>query len=523
MIQSLLGAAPLIAVIFLMLIFNRPAKVALPVGWFVAVGVAFLFWQIDAREIFAFSFFGALKSLDILLIIFGAILILNVLRESQSLAVIQKAFGRISHDARVQAIIIGYLFAAFVEGAAGFGTPAALAAPLLVGLGFPPLAAATVALIFNSTAVTFGAAGTPIVGAMSVLGDQLSDPGLFESALAHSTAITHSLVGLTIPIVGLAFLTRFFGKEKSFRPGLAALPFAIFAGFSFLIPFGLTAIFLGSELPSILGGLIGLGITTFAAKKKFLTPKKIWQFPNSKLLAPHRHKKAPTLLRAWTPYFLIVAILLATRIPALGLRELLQNFAIEIPNIFGVAGLDYSAAIFYSPGVIPFALVAVISFFVFKMNHREIARTFRKTFRQIAPAAVALIFGVALVQVLIQSGMLAAIASAAARLSAGAFIFIAPFVGVLGTFVSGSSTVSNILFSSFQFETAELLGISPLPILTLQLIGSAVGNMICINNIVAVAATVGLVGAEGAIIKKNWLPATLYSLLAIGVVLLLWN
>jgi len=454
-----------------MLFSNRPAKIALPIGWFIAITVAFFFWQISAKEIFAFTIFGGLKALDILIIIFGAILILNILRESQALTVIQKAFGRISHDSRIQAIIIGYLFAAFIEGSAGFGTPAALAAPLLVGLGFPPLAAAMVTLIFNSTAVTFGAVGTPIVGAMSVLSEQLFmsglDPVAFQIALTHMTALTHSLVGIIIPIIGLAFLTRFFGKERSFRRGFEAMPFAIFAGLSFLLPFALTAIFLGSELPSILGGLIGLALTTFAAKKKFLVPKKVWKFRNSKLIASHRHKKAPTLLRAWTPYFLIVLILFVTRIPALPLRELLQNCSFTIPNILGVTGLDYVLQIFYLPGIIPFVLVALISFRLFRMDWRQIGSTFQKTFQQIGGAVVALVFGVALVQIMIQSGsnslglqsMLGEIANSAAQLSNGAFIFLSPFIGVLGTFVSGSSTVSNILFSAFQFETAELLGI----------------------------------------------------------------
>ncbi len=535
MLYSLLAALPILTVIVLMLAWNKPAKIALPLGWGLATLVAFFVWQIGLREILAFTIFGGLKALDILIIIFGAILILNTLKESQAMAVIQKGFGKISHDARIQAIIIGYLFAAFIEGAAGFGTSAALAAPLLVGLGFPPLAAATITLIFNSTPVTFGAAGAPVFGAMSVLGEQLSqsgiDPNSFQISLTQAAALTHAIVGIIIPIIGLAFLTKFFGKEKSFRPGLAAAPFAIFAGVSFLLPYALTAWFLGSELPSILGGLIGLGVVVLAAKNKFLVPKKVWRFANSKVLSSHKRKKAPSLLRAWTPYILIALILLVTRLPILPFKEFLQNQTLTFPNIFGIESLNYVLKIFYLPGIIPFALVAFFTFWLHKMSVQQIKTTFKKTFQQIGGAAVTLIFGVALVQILTQSAvnpvglssMLGEVANFAARLSGPIFILISPFIGVLGAFVSGSSTVSNILFSSFQFNTANLLQLSPLLVLTLQLVGSAVGNMICVNNIVAVSVTVGISGAEGRIIKRNLIPVLLYSLLAVVVVLIFVN
>ncbi len=534
-----LATLPILTIVFLMLVWNKPAKIALPAGWFLAALVAFFAWEIGLREILAFTIFGGLKALDILIIIFGAILILNTLRESQAMAVIQKGFGKISHDARVQAIIIGYLFAAFIEGAAGFGTPAALAAPLLVGLGFPPLAAAMTTLIFNSTPVTFGAAGTPVFGAMSVLGEQLNqsgiDPNSFQTALTQTTALTHAIVGIIIPVIGLAFLTKFFSKEKSFRKGLEAMPFAIFAGLSFLLPYLLAAWFLGSELPSILGGLFGLGITVLAARKKFLTPKKVWKFEGNKALHSRQQKNAPSLLSAWFPYILIAALLLVTRIPALPFKDFLQNHTITFSNLLGFESLDYVLRILYLPGLIPFVLVALFTFWLHKMPMQRIKTTFTKTFQQMSGAVITLIFGVALVQIMIQSeatqvilaggiplkSMLSEIANAASNLSDQAFILISPLIGVLGTFVSGSSTVSNILFSSFQFETAKLLQLSPLLILTLQLIGSAVGNMICVNNIVAVSATVGISGAEGKIIKRNIVPVLLYSILAIVVVIIL--
>jgi len=538
MFPPLLASLPLLAIILLMLAWNKPAKLALPIGWLLASLIAFFAWKIGVREILAFTIFGGLKAFDILIIIFGAILILNTLKNSGAMTVIQKGFGKISHDARIQAIIVGYLFAAFIEGAAGFGTPAALAAPLLVGLGFPPLAAAMVTLIFNSTPVTFGAVGAPVFGAMSVLDGQLAgsgiDPTAFQTSLTQSAALVHASVGLIIPIIGLAFLTKFFGKEKSFRKGLAAAPFAIFAGISFLLPYFLIAKFLGHELPSLAGGLLGLGIVILAARWKFLTPKEVWSF-SKKRVVKTKSRTELSLFRAWIPYILIALLLTITRIPVFGLREILQNQTLTLPSILGMENLSYSLKWAYLPGIFPFALIAILTFFFHRMSWRKVRAAVKNTFRQISGVVLTLVFGVALVQIMIQSetnpvlleggiplkSMLGEIANSASHLSSKVFIFISPLIGILGSFVSGSSTVSNILFSPFQFETAKLLQLSPLLILTLQLVGSAIGNMICVNNIVAVSATVGIVGMEGKIIKRNLVPLALYSLLAIAAATIL--
>ncbi len=538
MLHPLLASLPLLAIILAMLAWNKPAKLALPLGWLLASSIAFFAWQIGMREILAFTIFGALKAFDILIIIFGAILILNTLKNSGAMTVIQKGFGKISHDARIQAIIVGYLFAAFIEGAAGFGTPAALTAPLLVGLGFPPLAAAMTTLIFNSTPVTFGAVGAPVFGAMSVLDGQLAgsgiDPVVFQTSLTQSAALVHASVGIIIPIIGLAFLTKFFGKEKSFRKGLAAAPFAIFAGISFLLPYFLFAWFTGPELPSLAGALIGLGIVVLAARWKFLTPKKVWRFSEKRAERIKSQTKL-SLFRAWIPYVLIALLLTITRIPAFGLKEILQSQTLTLSNILGVENLSYSLKWAYLPGIFPFALIAILTFFLHRMDWQEARAAVKNTFRQISGAVLTLVFGVALVQIMIQSeanpvllageiplkSMLGEIANSASHLSSKIFIFISPLIGVLGSFVSGSSTVSNILFSPFQFETAKLLNLSPLLILTLQLVGSAIGNMICVNNIVAVSATVGIVGMEGKIIKRNLVPLALYSLLAIAAAIIL--
>jgi len=532
--NAILAFSPILLTIILMVGFNWGAKKALPLSLLLAITIALGVWKIDLHHVLGYSFFGFLKAFDILIIIFGAILILNTMKISGAMAAINNGFNGITTDRRIQAIIIGFMFGAFIEGAAGFGTPAALAGPLLVGLGFPPLAAAMVALIYNSVPVPYGAVGTPISGgAMVTLEQNLMDAGAnvegFKLMLTKWIAIPNAMVGIFIPLLGLIILTRFFGKEKSIKPALAAAPFALFAGLAFVVPYVLIAATLGPDLPSLLGGFIGLGIVIFAAKKGFLVPKKQWDFPaksdwesswmsNETIQEPSQTKMG--LFKAWLPYALIAIILVVTRIPSLGLKAFLASQTLTLSNVLGIEGLSYVLKWAYLPGTIPFILVALITNVIYRMKTKEILESWKTTFKQINGAAIALLAGVAMVQLMLKSGtngagldsMLTVMANSIADLSGAAYPVISPIVGVLGSFMSGSATVSNLLFASLQFETASILQIPEVLIVAAQTSGAALGNMICVNNVVAVCATVGCVGAEGTIIRRNAIPAFIYYL-----------
>ncbi|KJF44127.1 L-lactate permease [Draconibacterium sediminis] len=532
--NALLAFLPIVVTIVLMAGFNWGAKKALPLSWGLAVLIALVYWKIDILSVTAYSFFGVLKAMDILIIIFGAILILNTLKISGAMASINNGFQGITRDRRIQAIIIGYMFGAFIEGAAGFGTPAALAGPLLVGLGFPPLAAAIVALIFNSVPVPFGAVGTPIFGAMSTLETNLqqvgADPTVFQMMLTKWVALPNVVAGTLLPLLGLMIMTQIFGKEKSIKPALQAAPFALFAGLAFMVPYALIAVVFGPELPSLVGSFIGLGIIIVAAKKGFLVPKKTWDFPHESKWAKSWFSNTDTgtvgeakmsLLRAWSPYLLIAVILVVTRIPQFGLKGILAAQTIQINNLFGIDKLDYALKWAYLPGTLPFIVVALFTHVFHKMKMKEVKAAWKMTFNQIKGAAIALFSGVALVQIMLNSGtngaglesMLTEMARTTASISGHAYPVFAPLIAILGAFMSGSATVSNILFASFQFETATLLGIPQILILAMQGIGAGVGNMICVNNVVAVSATVGCIGSEGRIIRTNSVPSFAYYLI----------
>ena len=190
----------------------------------------------------------------------------------------------ISPDRRVQITVIVWLFGSFLEGVAGFGTPAAVVAPLLLALGFPALAAVILGLMVQSTAVTFGAIGTPVLvglnnGLVSSFATQ-ADKVSFLEAATDRIAYTHCIIGTFIPWFMICVTIFVFGYKADRRKCLTIAPFALFAGLSFTIPYMLTAVFLGPEFPSIFGSLIGLVIVTSAVRKGFLLPNDTWDFPS---------------------------------------------------------------------------------------------------------------------------------------------------------------------------------------------------------------------------------------------------
>ncbi|MBN2874183.1 MAG: L-lactate permease [Spirochaetales bacterium] len=545
--QALLASLPILLVVVLMAGFNWPAKRVMPLGWLLAVILAAFAWRMPAQWLAGATVSGALDAFNILIIVFGAILLMNTLKHSGAIRAIKATFYNISPDRRVQAIIIAGLFGFFIEGAAGFGTPAALAGPLLVSLGFPPLAAAILALVGNSMPVSFGAVGTPILGGAAKV---LDSPGIREALTQYGwtfdvfvhqigvyTAVIHAAVGTFLPLLIVMILTKLFGEKKSFKDAFAIAPFALFAGLSFSIPYLLIAIFIGPELPSLLGALIALLITIPAAKSGFLLPKTTWDFPERKhwgsdwvgTVEPGELKddtpQMKTML-AWLPYLLVALILVVTRIPALGIKQMLTRPEVTIiwKGILGTK-LAYSLQPLYLPGTVPFVLVAILTIFMHRMNKKAVKDTWAGSLKQMVPATIALVFAVAMVAVMRNSGnndsgnldMLKTLSTAAAAALSPVWVFVAPYIGVLGAFMAGSNTTSNILFSTFQYEVATSAELSRVVIVALQVLGGAVGNMICVHNVVAASTTVGVLGKEGKIIRINLVPAALYALLA-GIV-----
>lgn len=310
LMQGFLALLPIIVVAIFLVGLRWPASKAMPLSYITVVLVALFAWKLPGMQILGGSIKGLGVSITLLYIIFGSVLVLYTLMESGGLAQIRQSLIGVSADRRVQVIIVAWLFGSFIEGASGFGTPAAVAVPLMLGLGFPAFAAVIAGMMIQSTPVSFGAIGTPIrVGVGTGLGTG-SDAGVNEFAaqigipivdaagkldtiayydqfialFAHNVALLHFVGGFLTPLFVVAFMTRYFGKNKSWSEGIAIWPFALFSALAFTIPYVLINRFVNYELTSMLGGLIGLAIVIFAAKRKFLTPKEedTWDFIDKK-------------------------------------------------------------------------------------------------------------------------------------------------------------------------------------------------------------------------------------------------
>ena len=542
--QALFAVLPILIAGILLIGLRISAKKAMPLVYISTVAIAFVVWEVSFNRVLASTIEGVLITISVLWIIFGAILLLNTLKHSGAIIVIRQGFNNISPDRRIQAIIVAWLFGCFIEGASGFGTPAAIAAPLLVAIGFPAMAAVMLGMMVQSTPVSFGAVGTPILigvnkgldsaGIGATLQSSGSSWDVYLQIITSEVAITHAITGTLIPLFMCVMLTRFFGQNKSWTEGLAILPFAIFGGLAFTIPYALTGILLGPEFPSLIGALVGLPIVILAAKSGFLVPKKVWDFaPREKWPVSWVSKfemkfdamtaKIPmSLTKAWIPYILVAIILVLTRVSA-DAKAFVTSLVFSYKNILG-EGLNFTMNPLYLPGGI-LVFVVLITYFLHKMEFKELKEAVGESSKVMISAGFVLMFTVPLVRILINSGvngsgfdsMPIAMANFVAHSVGDVYPFFAPMVGALGAFIAGSNTVSNMMLSQFQFGVADALGISTAFMVALQAVGAAAGNMIAIHNVVAASATVGLMDQEGETLRKTIIP-TIYYCVVVGII-----
>ena len=543
---ALLAFLPILVVGVLLVGIRLPASRAMPVSYLVAVGLALFVWQVPSVQVAAASIKGLSLTLRLLFIIFGAILLLNTLKYSGALAVIRNGFTNISADRRVQVIIIAWLFGSFIEGAAGFGTPAAVTVPLMVGLGFPAMAGVVAGMIIQCTPVSFGAVGTPILVGVNkgLAGEEsvqkaVTEMGFMEwdgflAFVGLKVALVHAIVGTLIPLLLVVVMTRFFGSKKSAREGLAVWPFALFASFSLTLPYILVARFLGPEFPSLLGALIGLAIVVTLAKRGWLVPKgETWDFPpradweaswfgGLEIDLKSGQGSEPSRVgafAAWLPYLLLAGLLVLTRLEALPFKAWLRSVQLKW-NIFGT-GIQVDETPLYVPGTV-FIVVSLIAVILHRMKGAGLSAAWVESLKTTAKASVALLFTVPMVQVFLHTGgglsgfdkMPIALANGVAALGGGVYPILAPLVGGFGAFVAGSNTISNMMFSLFQFEVGIRIGVDATWMVALQAVGGAAGNVVCVHNVVAASAVVGLTGREGDVIRKTFMVFFYYALSA---------
>ena len=359
----------------------------------------------------------------------------------------------------------------------------------------------------------------------------------------------HGPMLFILPIFMCGFMTRFWGKNKSWAEGFKAWKFCILASICFGVPYYILAWTVGPELPSLIGGLIGLAIVMQLAKKGVCVPAEVWDFEPAEKWNPEwigeikpsdvkEFKEHMPQVMAWMPYALCGLILVVTRVPAFHLKPIVTDpmWSVGATNILGQTGVGAKIALLNLPGTIPFILVAILTIFMHGMmkDHPDlgsgrVGKAWSTAFAKMKAPTIALMAAVALVSIFKGTGvseatggvsMPMAMAKCLADLVGEAWPGIASYVGGLGAFITGSNTVSDMLFANFQWDMSQTLKYTvdqTLVIIAAQGAGGAMGNMVCVHNIVAACAVTGLIGKEGDILRRTFMPFVLYGV-AVGVV-----
>lgn len=511
MASALLAAFPIGLVFVLLLAARWSAIRAGAAGLLVAVLLAW--WQFDlasgpggtAGALAGAAAEATFTSATILWIILPALAIHRLQGETGAVEVLRRRLGGLAADRRVSALLVAWFFALLLEGAAGFGTPAALAAPFLVALGVPPVTAVTAALLGHAVGVSFGAVGTPIV-------PMAAATGLEPSALSAATAPYGATVGWIFLLAVAVLVSRGVpgGSEVTKQSGYALAAWTFVAGAAFLVPYWAIATWVGPELPTLGGAVLGGSafVGALALSRRRRAP------PANEDTGPG-HEAASTA-RAAAPYLVLVALVLATRLVE-PFREALR----PVQWRWELGGGAYQGGIelLYHPGTM-LALAFLAGAAWQGASARDVGRAVAETLHRLVPVAAALLVMLGLARILVHGGLIDVLATQAAGTLGGAWPLFAPVVGALGSFVTGSATASNALFSDLQLATAREAGLAVPALLGAQGIGAAIGNVIAPHNLIAAAAVVGLTGREAELLRRT-LPVAAIALVVAGAVALL--
>ena len=486
--MTFLAALPILLILVLMLVARWPASRAGVVG--LALSLILAWWTFgegfteQVGRVAATG--GALAeavftAAAILWIIIPALAIHRMQVASGAIGVLERALGSVTGDPRVLALLVAWFFALFMEGAAGFGTSAALAAPFLVGAGFSAPQAVILALVGHVAGVSFGAIGTPIV-------PQVAATEFTALEISRATAPYHALLGVALALVVMMLASRGSAPGERSR---SAVPATLGAAALFLIPYLGIAWTIGPELPTLGGALVGGLAFIWLVGRPGAAP------------TPSAPSEGPGALWAAAPYLSVVALVLVTRILP-GASDVLQEIEIRWELAGGFSG---SFAPLYHPGTL---LVGglLIGAVIQRLPWQAPAIALRGAVGQVGPVVVALVAMLGLSRVMVAAGMIDTLAKAASDLTGSSWPLVAPIVGALGTFITGSATASNILFTDFQVVTARTLAVPILPMVGAQGFGAAAGNMIAPFKVIAAAAVVGETGNEGAVLRTTlWVAA----------------
>lgn len=446
-----------------------------------------------------------------------AVFFYNLTVEAGQFEIMKNSIASLSSDRRLQALLIAFAFSAFMEGAAGQGAPVAIAAAMLIGLGFPPLPAAIICLVANVPPVPFGPVGTPTITMGKVT-------GISDSILSLCVGLNEAIMAIIIPIAMLIVLC---GWKKTKE----VLPAALVTGLSYAIPSYIIARLLGVTLPAVVGSITSLICT--ALFLMVWKPKTIWRFPDEEGVKVSDKKYTNRqVFKAWSPFLILMALMGTWGSP--GFKSWVANDLQWFVNIKHWPGLDgivmQTAPIVSKPAVYAASykwdffgyagtamlISAIIAIIILGIKPKTALRVLGQTLKQLSYSLITIMSVLGLAYLANYSGMSFSLGLAFA--STGVlFPIFSPVLGWLGVFLTGSVTSSAALFGKLQQVTAGQLGLNPILTVSANLIGGSVGKLISPQSIAIACAATGLVGKENQIFRKT----SKYSVILLGIVIIL--
>lgn len=501
--STLLAALPIVVLLGGIGIFHMKAHRAAVLGLIVALLVAVVGFGMPARMAGTTALYGAAYGLlPIGWIILSVIFLYRLTEKTGQFSILRDSIAGLTPDRRLQLLFIAFSFGAFFEGAAGFGTPVAVTAAMLMGLGFAPLAAAGLALIANTAPVAYGALGTPVIALAAVTGLDLHE--------------LSGMIGRQLPffsvIVPFWLVWAFAGRKGMWE----VWPALLVAGVSFAVPQYLVSNFHGPWLVDIIAAISSM--VSLAAFLRIWSPKKIWTSTGNgneetePVLLKHSHSNS-TVFKAWLPWLILSVFVFAWGTPQIKVwLDAIWVYKLPVPGLHEmvlkvppVVEAPHAEAAIYSLNLLSatgtgILLAAIVSGLVLKFSPGALIREYFQTMWIVRFSLITIAAMLALGYVSRFSGTDATLGLAFAQ-TGWIYPFFGTLLGWLGVALTGSDTASNVLFGGLQKVTAEQIGVSPILMASANSSGGVMGKMIDAQSIVVASTATNWYGHESKILR----------------------
>lgn len=495
-LSAFFACIPIILIFYLLAIRRSPGQIAGAAAMISALAVAIFVYHMPVDLALKSTAVGALYGVfPIFWIVLTAIFIYNMTVETGQFEIVKDSIATITDDRRLQALLIAFGFGAFLEGSAGFGTPVAISAGMLVGLGFNPLYAAGLCLIANTAPVAFGGIGIPIIVAGQVSG---IDPMLISQ-----------MVGRQLPFLSVIIPIWLVVLMAGWKAMMEVLPACLVAGVSFAGVQWFSSNYIGPELPDILSSLACIiSLTIFL---KCWKPAKIWRFENEAPPTLKADRAALTfgkVIKAWSPFiFLTVMVVLwglkpvSAMLDTVTIKWFVPGLDKMIMQVAPIAKVATPVVALYKINWLSAAgtallIASIISAAVLGVGPARFISIFSKTVSQLSKPLITIPCVLGLAYIMNSSGMSATLGLFLAG-TGSLFPFFSPFLGWVGVFLTGSDTSANALFGNLQAVTGQQVGVDPTLTVAANSSGGVCGKMISPQSIAVATAASGLVGKEG--------------------------